>query len=52
MLGNFLSLIVDRRSKAGTFEVTFNAGNLSSGVYYYQMKADNFITTKRLVLLK
>lgn len=52
MLGNFLSLIVDKRSQAGTYEVMFHAGNLSSGVYYYQMKADNFISTKRLVLLK
>jgi len=32
--------------------VEFNGENLSSGVYFYQIKAKSFVSTKKLVLLK
>jgi hypothetical protein len=37
---------------AGNYLVEFNATNLPSGVYFYQLKAGDFITTKKMVLLK
>jgi PAS domain S-box-containing protein len=37
---------------AGSYEITFNAQDLSSGVYFYQIIANNFVSTKKLVLLK
>ena len=41
-----------RDEVAGSYEITFNAQDLSSGVYFYQIKANNFVSTKKLVLLK
>ena len=41
-----------RDKVAGSYEITFNAQDLSSGVYFYQIKANNFVSTKKLVLLK
>jgi hypothetical protein len=37
---------------AGYYELDFNAGKLSSGIYLYQLKAGNFIETKKMILLK
>ncbi len=41
-----------RDEVAGSYEIIFNAQNLSSGVCLYQIKANNFVSTKKLVLLK
>jgi len=37
---------------AGNYTVTFNAEELSSGVYLYQLRANDYISTKKLILLK
>lgn len=37
---------------AGTYEITFNAQDLSSGVYFYQIKANNFVSKNKSALLK
>jgi aminopeptidase N len=52
VLGNEVATLVNEEKPAGTYEVTWNAKNLSSGVYYYQLKADDFIETKKLLFLK
>lgn len=36
----------------GSYEVVFNGKNICSGVYYYTLIAGNFISTKRMVLIK
>ncbi|MCW8805839.1 MAG: T9SS type A sorting domain-containing protein [Ignavibacteriaceae bacterium] len=36
----------------GTYEVDFKATNVSSGIYFYTLTADNFISTKKMILLK
>ncbi|HCA43488.1 MAG TPA: hypothetical protein DEP28_09585 [Bacteroidetes bacterium] len=36
----------------GSYEVVFNGKNMSSGVYYYTLIAENFISSKRMVLIK
>jgi PAS domain S-box-containing protein len=41
-----------RDEVSGSYEITFNAQDLSSGVYFYQIKTNNFVSTKKLVLLK
>ena len=52
VLGREVATLVNGKQKPGNYEVTFNARNLSSGVYFYQLKAGDFIATKKLVLLK
>ncbi|MBU2507337.1 MAG: T9SS type A sorting domain-containing protein [Bacteroidetes bacterium] len=52
ILGNEIETIVTERQKKGEYEVHFNAGNLSSGVYYYRLYVGNNTITKKLILLK
>lgn len=52
VLGNEVSALVDEYKLAGTYEVEFFASDqLVSGVYFYQLKADNFQETKKMLLL-
>lgn len=51
-LGEKISTLVDEEKYPGNYTVLFDGSNLSSGIYFYIMKAGNFIETKKLVLLK
>jgi len=51
-LGNEVASLVNLSQTAGYHEVNFNAGNLSSGIYFYTLTSGNFMATKKLVLLK
>lgn len=51
--GKEISLIVNEYLNAGKYEIVYNAGNISSGIYYYRLIADGLtIDTKKLVLIK
>lgn len=52
VLGNEVALLVDEQKEAGSYSVTFEAGSLSSGIYFYTISAGEFHQTKKLVLLK
>jgi len=52
MLGRELTTLVDEYLEAGKHKVDFNASNLSSGVYYYQLNAGDFVQSKRMLLVK
>jgi endo-1,4-beta-xylanase len=52
ILGNKVQTLVNEVKSPGQYTVTFNAQNLASGIYFYQLDAGNFIATKKLVLLK
>ena len=61
VLGNEIAVLVDEYKPAGNYEVEFNAnshsgnsktGNLSSGIYFYQLRAGSFVESKKMVLLK
>jgi len=43
---------VNEDRPAGNYEVNFDASKLSSGVYYYQFRAGDFVETKKMILLK
>jgi len=47
-----VTTLVEGRQTAGTHSVTFNASNLSSGVYFYRLTAGSYVLTKKLMLLK
>ena len=52
-LGQEAATLVNGMVNAGTYEVQFNASNLSSGVYYYVVKAgNNFVQSKKMMLIK
>jgi hypothetical protein len=52
LLGEEVSTLVNGDLKAGTYEANFNASNLTSGIYFYTIKAGNFSETKKMLLLK
>jgi 1,4-alpha-glucan branching enzyme len=52
ILGKAVTTLVNEEQSLGIYEVEFNGNNLSSGVYFYQLKADNFVITKKLILMK
>ena len=51
-LGQQVGLLQNGEQEAGYHEVRFDGKNLSSGVYFYRIKAGDFVATKRLLLLK
>ena len=52
VLGNEIATLVNEEKPTGTYEVEFNASYLSAGVYYYTIVTDNFVQTKKMILLK
>ena len=52
VLGNEAAALVNEEKPAGKYNVVFNAGSLASGVYYYQLKAGEYTSSKKFVLLK
>jgi hypothetical protein len=52
ILGKEISTLVNEEKSIGSYEVRFNGANLSSGVYFYRMKAGGFIEVKKLMLMK
>ncbi|MEB2353934.1 MAG: T9SS type A sorting domain-containing protein [Ignavibacteriales bacterium] len=59
VLGNEIATLVDEKKSIGNYEVEFNANNLTSGVYFYQLKVyyendkdGNSVQTKKMVLIK
>ena len=50
--GSEISNLVNSEKDAGTYKINFNALNLASGMYIYQIQADNYTATKKMVLLK
>jgi len=51
-LGNEVSSLVNETKSAGTFEVTFDATKLSSGIYYYTLQSGSITETKKMILTK
>ncbi len=51
-LGQEVVQLVDQELLAGTYKNEWNASRFASGVYYYRLTAGNFISTKKLLLIK
>jgi hypothetical protein len=56
--GEMIKKLIDEEKDAGTYEIEFNASNpdrsgqvISSGVYYYQLRAGNYSETKKMILI-
>jgi len=52
ILGKEMAELVNERQSPGKYKVSFDASNLTSGVYFYTLSTDNFTETKRMILLK
>jgi hypothetical protein len=52
LLGREVNTLVNEVKQPGSYQVQFDASELSSGIYFYALSAGNFYQTKKLVLLK
>jgi hypothetical protein len=52
ILGRKVATLEDGRQAVGTFEVTFDASSLSSGVYFTRLTAGNNVQIQKMTLLK
>ncbi|MCG6915023.1 T9SS type A sorting domain-containing protein, partial [bacterium BMS3Abin03] len=52
LLGEEIKTLVNDEKPAGMYEVTWNADNLPSGVYFYQLRVRDFVETKKMILLR
>jgi hypothetical protein len=52
VLGNEVATLVNEEKPAGNYKVSFNASSLSSGTYFYRIRAGSFIETRKMILMK
>ncbi len=52
LLGREVATLVNEKKPAGFYQIPWDASGLASGVYFYQLRAGNFIETKKMLLLK
>lgn len=52
ILGNEVVTLINEKKLAGNYEVDFNAKELTSGIYFYKLVANEFSDTKKMILLK
>jgi len=52
ILGEQVATLINETKEAGNYQVEFNASNLPSGMYVYKIEAGNFVSTKKMMLLK
>ncbi len=52
ILGQKVATLVDGVIEAGAHNISWNASNVASGIYFYQVKTDNFTATKKMMLIK
>jgi hypothetical protein len=51
-IGQLITILVNEQKNIGSYQVTWDASNLGSGVYYYILKAGDFTEVKKSVLIK
>jgi len=52
MLGREVVALVNQRQDAGSYSVRFDGSRLASGIYFYRLEAGNFVSVKKLVVVK
>lgn len=52
VLGKEIQTLLNEQLSSGTYNYDFDATNLPSGIYYYKLESENYIQTKKMVLIK
>jgi len=52
VLGQQVAILVNQNLQPGTYEVNWNAADLTSGVYFYTLKTEEYSKTKKMLLIK
>jgi len=51
-LGQEIATLVNEKQNAGKYEIKFDASRLPSGIYFYSIRVNDFVQTKKMTLLK
>ena len=51
-MGREVAILVNREKLPGYYKTNFDASQLSSGIYFYRLKAGDFVKTKKMILLR
>ncbi len=52
VLGRKIATLVNKKQSPGNYSVNFNASNLTSGIYFYTLRAGSFVQTRKMILIK
>ena len=52
VIGNEVASLVNQEQEEGEHNISFDASNLSSGIYFYKITAGNFVKTMKMILLR
>ena len=52
VLGNKVAVLVNEKKPAGNHTISFDAKDMTSGIYFYSIKAGDFLKTKKMLLVK
>ncbi|RLD65474.1 MAG: hypothetical protein DRI84_06745 [Bacteroidetes bacterium] len=52
IIGREVATLVNQQQSAGVYDVSFNASNLTSGIYFYKIDAGSFVDVKKMMLIK
>jgi hypothetical protein len=52
ILGNEVVSLVNGYQNPGAYSINFNASKLASGIYFYRIRSNDFISTKKMIVLK
>jgi len=52
LVGEEVTVLVNKEVDAGFYEIEFDATTLPSGIYFYRIQAGSFVETKKMVLMK
>jgi hypothetical protein len=52
IIGNEIAVLVNEEKQAGTYQIDFDATELTGGVYFYQLLTGSFVETKKMILMK
>ena len=52
VMGNKVATLVNEEKAIGSYEVDWNTSNDTSGVYFYQLKTEEYVDTKKMILIK
>ena len=52
VIGNEIDVLVNKDMAPGVFNATWNAASYASGIYFYRMETSNFVSVKKMILVK
>lgn len=52
ILGKEVTTLVNEQQQSGSYEVKWDASNVSSGIYFYQLNTKNYVNTRKMILLR